>query len=114
MVCLRIDKRLEGRELAGATGLEPAASCVTGRQTALGESPASRKSENPRINTRDLGWAWVDLNHRPRPYQGSVVRFYKNLQDRGDCRTPRKSYKAAQNRGFNCGFETNFDDGSHG
>ena len=23
--------------------------------------------------------AWVDLNHRPRPYQGSVFRFYKNL-----------------------------------
>src|SRR4029077_18072221 len=31
--------------------------------------------------------AWVDLNHRPRPYQCSVVRFYTNLQDRGDCQT---------------------------
>ena len=38
----------------------------------------------------DLWWAWVDLNHRPRPYQGSVVRFYKNLQDRGDCQSTRK------------------------
>jgi len=37
--------------------------------------------------------AWADLNYRPRPYQGSVVRFY-NLQDRGDCQTTRKSYKA--------------------
>jgi len=27
------------------------------------------KSENRRINTGDLWWAWVDLNHRPRPYQ---------------------------------------------
>jgi hypothetical protein len=35
----------------------------------------------------------VDLNHRPRPYQGSVVRFYNNIQDRGDCQTTRKSYK---------------------
>ena len=40
---LRIDLRLEGRELAGATGLEPAASCVTGGQTVLGERSASRK-----------------------------------------------------------------------
>jgi len=38
-------------------------------------------------------WAWVDLNHRPRPYQASVVRFYNNLQNRGDCQATRKSYK---------------------
>src|SRR5271169_2717211 len=25
-----------------------------------------------RINTGDLWWAWVDLNHRPRPYQGAI------------------------------------------
>jgi hypothetical protein len=24
---------------------------------------------NTRINTGDLWWAWVGLNHRPRPYQ---------------------------------------------
>jgi len=35
----------------------------------------------------------VDLNHRPRPYQASLVRFYNNLKDRGDCQTTRKSYK---------------------
>ena len=51
---------------------------------------------NHRIDTGDLWWAWVDLNHRRRPYQGSAVWFYKNLQDRGDCQTPRKSYKATQ------------------
>jgi len=33
------------------------------------EGTASEKSENRRINTGDLWWAWVDLNHRPRPYQ---------------------------------------------
>ena len=58
---LRVEKGVEGRELAGATGLGLAASCVTGRQTALGESPANRKGENSRINTGNLWWAWVDL-----------------------------------------------------
>jgi len=33
-----------------------------------------------------LWWAWVDLNHRPRPYQRSEVRSYNNLQDRTNCR----------------------------
>jgi hypothetical protein len=63
------------------------------------EGTASERSENHRINTRDLWWAWVDLNHRPRPYQGNVVRFYNNIQDRGDCQTPRKSYKTARSVG---------------
>jgi hypothetical protein len=36
----------------------------------LSASPVSAKSANNRINTGDLWWAWVDLNHRPRPYQG--------------------------------------------
>ncbi len=34
----------------------------------------SAKSENDRINTGDLWWAWVDLNHRPRPYQERDLR----------------------------------------
>jgi len=29
-----------------------------------------------------LWWSWVDLNHRPRPYQGCVNRFYNASQDR--------------------------------
>jgi hypothetical protein len=37
---------------------------------ALREIPEKGKSENGRINTGDLWWAWVDLNHQPRPYQG--------------------------------------------
>src|SRR5215467_12933923 len=37
-------------------------------------------------------WAWVDLNHRPRPYQTSTVRFHNNLQDRGDCQNTCKSH----------------------
>ncbi len=45
-------------------------------------------------------WAWVDLNHRPRPYQGSVVRFYNNIQDRGDCQSTRKSYKTSYSVGW--------------
>src|SRR5215472_10800515 len=40
-------------------------------------------------------WAWVDLNHRPRPYQASTVRFHNNLQDRGDCHNTCKSHKTS-------------------
>jgi hypothetical protein len=40
----------------------------------LSEGPANGKSENDRINTEDLWWAWVDLNHRPRPYQEGDLR----------------------------------------
>jgi hypothetical protein len=29
---------------------------------------------NTRMNTGDLWWAWVDLNHRPRPYQECRLR----------------------------------------
>jgi hypothetical protein len=52
-----------------------------------------RQKRDNRINTADLWWAWVDLNDRPHPYQDSMVRFYNNLQDRGDCQTTRKSQK---------------------
>ena len=55
----------------------------------LSSSPATRKTENDRINTGNLWWAWVDLNYRPRPYQGSVVRFYNNIQYRGDLSLPK-------------------------
>jgi len=27
------------------------------------------RARNTRINTGEFWWAWVDLNHRPRPYQ---------------------------------------------
>jgi hypothetical protein len=50
-------------------------------------------------------WAWVDLNHRPRPYQPSVVRFYNNLQDRADCQTTRKSYKTEALVGWVVGWK---------
>ena len=53
----------------------------------------------------DLWWAWVDLNHRPRPYQGNAVRFYNNIQDRGDCQTPRKSYKTSHFVGWVVGWK---------
>jgi hypothetical protein len=47
------------------------------------EGTAREKSENHRINTGDFWWAWVDLNHRPRPYQycGHWSRA-KNLRSR--------------------------------
>jgi hypothetical protein len=49
--------------------------------------------------------AWVDLNHRPRPYQGNVVRLYNNIHDRGDCQTPRKSYKTSHSVGWVVGWK---------
>ncbi len=26
-----------------------------------------------RLRASELGWAWMDLNHRPLPYQGSAL-----------------------------------------
>src|SRR5258707_6033366 len=37
----------------------------------------TQKLTNPRW------WGWVDLNHRPRPYQSSAIRFYNNLKTAG-------------------------------
>ena len=81
---------------------------IFGRFLASGfvdEGMASEKSQNHRINTGDFWWAWVGSNHRPHPYQDSVVRSYKNLQ------VPRGLPKTAQvlqahsNCGFNCGLK---------
>ena len=47
----------------------------------------------------------VDLNHQPCPYQDSVVRLYNNIQDRGDCQTPRKSYKTSHPVGWVGGWK---------
>jgi hypothetical protein len=85
-----IERALRGEAAIGLTLAHPGSWQIVGKW--FFERPSvSGKSENDRINTDDLWWAWVDLNHRPRPYQGSVVRFYNNIQDRGDCQTPRKS-----------------------
>ena len=70
------------------------------------EGTASEKSENRRINTGDLWWAWVDLNHRPRPYHGSVVRFYKNLQVPRGLPNTAQVIQGHSNCGFKCGLKT--------
>ena len=46
----------------------------------------------------------MDLNHRPRLYQASAVRFYKNLQQRGDCQAPRKPHKTSYAVGWIVGY----------
>ena len=80
-------------------------------------SPRKGKSENSRVFIGErsgtwvtLGewWAWVDLNHRPRPYQCSVIWFYNNLQDRGDCQNTRKSHKTSHVVGWVVGWEIVF------
>ena len=57
----------------------------------------------------NLWWAWVDLNHQPHPYQSSVVRFYNNLKDRGDCQTTRKSQKTSHIVGWVVGWKKSTD-----
>src|SRR5208283_1564942 len=34
---------------------------------------------NTRINTGEFWWAWVDLNHRPRPYQGPLRCYMHSM-----------------------------------
>jgi hypothetical protein len=50
-------------------------------KTVSGQSRENLNSENRRVFTCDLWWAWVDLNHRPRPYRGTTVRSHNDLQD---------------------------------
>ena len=67
---------------------------IFGKMVFDDDSPYEGGIVNRRVFIDDFEWwAWLDLNHRPRPYQRSVVRFYNNLQDRGDCQTTRESYK---------------------
>src|SRR6266853_3104057 len=77
--------------------------------------PSRKCPKAARHQTWDLcsrkWWAWVDLNHRPRPYQGSTTRFYNNLQDRGDCQNTRKSYKASYVVGWIVGWSAAFEVG---
>lgn len=47
-----------------------------------------------------------DSNSRPLPWQRSAVRFYNNLKERGDCRTPRKSQKTSHFVGWVVDWET--------
>jgi hypothetical protein len=63
---------------------------------------------NNRVNTGDLWWAWVDLNHRPRPYQGTTVRSHNDLQDLQEPRGLPKYLQVVQdiaNCGLDCGLE---------
>jgi hypothetical protein len=58
------------------------------------ENPEKGKSENGRVFTGDEWWAWVDLNHRPRPYQecdlrnmfATICRFLVRSTKIIDCR----------------------------
>ena len=107
--CALLSLALEIRKELGACSLQlNRLARIFGKFLASGffdEGMASEKNENHRINTGDLWWAWMDLNHRPRPYQDSVVRSYKNLQ------VPRGLPKTAQVLqghsycGFNCGLK---------
>ena len=65
-------------------------------------------------SVRDLWSAWVDLNHRPRPYQGTTVRFHNDLQDLQEPRGLPKYVQVAQdvaNCGLDCGLEISLSEG---
>ena len=50
----------------------------------------------------------MDLNHRPRPYQGTTVRSHNDLQDLQEPRGLPKYLQVAQdiaNCGLDCGLE---------
>ena len=47
----------------------------------------------------------MDLNHQPRPYQGSAFWFYNDLQGRGDCQSTAKSHKTTQIVGWVVGWK---------
>jgi hypothetical protein len=45
--------------------------------------------------TSDIFGRWPKELQRPLPRQSSVLRFYNDLEDRGDCQNTRKSYKTS-------------------
>src|SRR6266436_8781942 len=42
-------------------------------------SPLEGESENCLVFIGDEWWAWVDLNHRPRPYQGLLWCYMHSI-----------------------------------
>ena len=58
-------------KLAGMTGLEPATSAVTGQcSNQLNYIP---KSNNAKLYCKLQWCVWMDLNHRPSPYQRDAL-----------------------------------------
>ena len=83
-------------------------------------TPQSAATKPHRTRSRQTGsgskrwWAWVDLNHRPRPYQGNPVRFYNNLQESQEPRGLPKYLQVAHdiaNCGSDCGLEIPLSEG---
>lgn len=46
----------------------------------------------------------MDSNHRPFPCQSCDIKFYNDLQTRGDCQTTRKSHKTSNAVGWVVGW----------
>ena len=56
--------------------------------------------DNARKSTENKWFAGVGLDTERALYQGSVIRSYNNLQNRGDCQKTQKSDKASQYVGW--------------
>src|SRR5207245_3254812 len=80
---------------------EPATSCVTGRRSnQLNYAPAYIAPLVPDCSLPFPPLPSCVRNYPKVPCQRSVVRSYNNLQARGDCQTPRKSYKTSHSVGW--------------
>jgi hypothetical protein len=47
---------------------------IFGKMDSYDKFRGSRESADHRVFIVDLWWAWVDLNHQPRPYQEGDLR----------------------------------------
>jgi hypothetical protein len=62
--------------------------CRFGTGAASGQLPKNLEGERSR---EKYVVAWVNLNYRPRPYPGNLVKFYSTLQVREDCQNTCKA-----------------------
>ena len=75
--------------------------CIRTNRLRVGEESRTKFMRNagtcsPNTGTRGAPRMWT---------RRTAVRFYNNIQDRGDCQTPRKSYKTSHFGGLGCGLE---------
>jgi hypothetical protein len=71
----------------------------------FGQTRENYNIENRRVFTGYLWWAWVDLNHRPRPYQGTTVRFHNDLQEPRGLPNATQVVQDIAFCGLGCGLE---------
>jgi hypothetical protein len=81
------------RSRGAVASCQSSASALRVRQL---RNAASAAAIAPTITTRRFTWAWMDLNHRPLPYQGSALT---ELSYRPAGITARRDYLSPSRRG---------------